>query len=172
MKDDFSKHTNKYDSLHVPVKPLLLFKNIIENCYINIYRHAPASVIKDTRTFHFYMNITVNPTLITTNSYFFLLNIYSQYAVSCNDGKPPKVHDTFAISIIKRTSLCHCTLETKDIYLIGSEINCTDYPNFEVKYSFNFVTEWLYNKPSISLMYSNKDYFYYPSITNFPSIPR
>ncbi len=73
---DFNKDTIQFDNLHVPISALLMFNQQEDNCYLNILGHVRMEIITSTCTFQFYHNISVKPSLLTTNAYYYLMNIF------------------------------------------------------------------------------------------------
>ncbi len=65
LDDDLTHTTLQHDHLHVPTKPLLLFKRLVPNCYIAILNHAPAKVITDTCKSRYYQHIVVPTSLVS-----------------------------------------------------------------------------------------------------------
>ncbi len=74
LNTDFSHTTLQFDHLHVPTRPLLLFKRSVPNCYIAILNHEPVKVIADTCQFRYFQNKVVPTSLVTTANNFFLHN--------------------------------------------------------------------------------------------------
>ncbi len=56
------------------------------------------------------------------------------------------IRTTYSVSIVKRIDLCDCVIQTTEIQLIGSHTNCSSNGNFLIHHTFNFVTQWIYNK--------------------------
>ncbi len=81
--DNMDRNTIHYDHLYVQTTPILLFRWTNKNCYINIIEHAKANIITSTCTFLYFQNITVHASLVTTNDFFFLLNIQDELKVTC-----------------------------------------------------------------------------------------
>jgi hypothetical protein len=170
LNDDFDKWTIQHDGLHVPTTPLLIFTRNFTNCYVNIVQHSPASVITDTCSFKFYRNISVSPTLVATSTHYFLMNVQSEFYVKCSNSKHSVSRTAHSISIIKRTALCRCTINIKNVLLIGSETNCSNSHTFSMQYTYNFVTEWLSNQLSIRFYTQGFNFLNFPSNSYFPSL--
>ncbi len=81
LADNMDRNTIQYDHMYVQMIPILLFRCMNKNCYINIIKHAEAKVIASTCTFLYYHNITIHASLVTTNDSFFLHNIQDKLKV-------------------------------------------------------------------------------------------
>ncbi len=150
LDDNMARNTIQYAHMYVQMTPMLLFRHTNKNCYVNIIEHAAAKVVMSTCTFLYYNNITVHASLVTTNHFFFLLNIQDELKVTCGLYNHETICSTHSVSIVNRKDLCDCVIQTTDIQLIGSHSNCTSNGNFTIYHTFNFVTEWIYNKMTIS----------------------
>ena len=170
LKDNFDKQTMLHDRLYVSTVPMLLFNINNNNCFINIIGNSPANLIIKTCKFKFYNNISVSPTLITTSSHYYLMNVNSHLSVICSNNNASFEKQGYSIDIIKRTALCECTLQMNDILLIGSESKCSNSPSFSMKYTYNFVTEWFSNPDSINFYSQGFQLLKYPSKSFFPSL--
>ncbi len=171
MDIDFDKDTIQFDNLYVPISALLMFNNKENNCYLNILEHVKMEIITSTCIFQFYQNISVKPSLVTTNAYYYLINVFSLMTITCEVDMAVTEKDSFAVTIVSRLDLCRCTLETENIYLLGTATNCTSTPGLKFVYTYNFVTEWLKNKISIPFYQEGLHILRFPSSTLFPSIP-
>ncbi len=87
LDNDFTHPTLQHDHLHVPTKPLLLFKRLVPNCYIVILNHASAKMITDTCKFRYYQNKVVPTTLVSAANHFYLLNVNTEIVVVCGQSK-------------------------------------------------------------------------------------
>ncbi len=87
LDEDYAYTILQHDHLHVPTKPLLLFKRSVPNCCIAILNHASAEVITDTSKFRYYQNIMVPTTLVSTANHFYLLNVNTEIIVVCGQSK-------------------------------------------------------------------------------------
>ncbi len=100
LDDDLAHTTLQNDHLHVPTKPLLLFKRSVPNCYIAILNHVPDEVISDTCKFRYYQNIVVPTSLVSTADHFYLLNVNTEIVVACGQSKGKTIRQVHSISII------------------------------------------------------------------------
>ncbi len=75
LNDNMDRNVIQYDHMYVQTTPILLFRRTNMNCYVNIIKHAAAKIITSTYDFLYYHKITVHATLVTTNDFFYLLNI-------------------------------------------------------------------------------------------------
>ncbi len=83
LDDNMDRNTIQYDHIYVQPTPIVLFRRADRNCYVNIIEHAKASIITSRCIFSHYQNISVHATLVTTNDFFFLLNIKEELRVTC-----------------------------------------------------------------------------------------
>ncbi len=163
LDHDMDRNTIQYDHMYVQTTPILLFRCTNKNCYINIIEHATANVITSTCTFLYYHNITVHASLVTTNDFFFLLNMQEELKVTCGLYNWETTRSTYSASFVNRKDLCDCFIQTAEIQLIGSHSNCSSNGNFDIYYTFNFVTEWIYNKMTMSCYWENDHILSLPS---------
>ncbi len=127
--------------------------------------------IISTCTFQFYRNISVKPSLVTTNAYYYLMNVFSVITFTCQVDIAVTEKNSFAVIIVNQLDLCRCTMKTKNIYLLGTAANCTSTLGLRFVYTYNFVTEWLKKKFSIPFYQEGLHILRFPSSTMFPSIP-
>ncbi len=143
----------------------------MRNCYLKILGNVRMEIITSTYTFQFYHNISVKPSLVTTNAYYYLIKVFSVIPITFEVDMAVTEKESFAVTIVNRLDLCRCTLKTKNIYLLGTATNCTSTPGLRFVYTYNFVTEWLKNKLSIPFYQEGLHILRFPSSTMFPSIP-
>ncbi len=77
LDDSMDRNTIQYDHMYVQTTPILLFRHNNKYCYVNIIEYAKANIITSTCVFSYYDNISVHAMQVTTNEFFFLLNINS-----------------------------------------------------------------------------------------------
>ena len=166
LASDFSRNTMQFDNLYVPKHPILLFELSYRTCIIDILEHAKVDVLIQTCNFKFYQNITVTPSLVTTASHYFLLNVATDLTINCPTSlyTPEGVH---SVSIITRQSLCRCTLQSKTIFVTGTDTNCSTSRQFHIQYTFNFATEYLVHQTDIKGYNKYTPYLSQPSESNF-----
>ncbi len=157
--------------MYVQTEPMLLFRRTNTNCYINIIEHAPALVITSTCTFLYYNEITVHATLVMTPQYFYLLNIFDHLKITCGKYSSKTIRNSHSVSIIKRTDVCDCIIQSVEIQLIGCHSNCTSNGNFTIYHTFNFVTEWLHNNKVMPYYRENEHILRFPSSASIPHLP-
>ncbi len=170
LDNDFSHTTLQHDHLHVPTKPLLLFKRLVPNCYIAILNHAPTKLITDTCRFRYYPHKVVPTTLVSTANHFCLLNVNTEIVVVCVQSKHKIIRQVHSISIISRKDLCLCTTYTNYIIILGTHSNCTTDGQFKIYYTFNFATEWMRSGNDIALDEDNMELLNSPSYSFLPLI--
>ncbi len=100
MDIDFDKDTIQFDNLYVPISVLLMFNHQEDNCYLNILGHVKMEIITSTCTFQFYHNISVKPSLVTTNAYYYLINVFSVITITCEVDMAVTEKDSFAVAIV------------------------------------------------------------------------
>ncbi len=149
------KNTIQYDQMYIQTTPILLFRHTNKNCYVNIIEHANAERITSTCVFSYYNNINVPATLVSTNEYFYLLNIKEEIRITCGQFNRETIRKTYSVSIFSHKDLCNCVLQTNEIQLIGSHSICTSKGNFNIQYTFNFVTESICGKATMSYYREN-----------------
>jgi hypothetical protein len=98
------------------------------------------------------------------------MNVQSKLSVICSNFNASFDKYGYSIDIVKRTALCQCTIQIKNILLIGSESKCSNSPAFSMKYTYNFVTEWFSNPLSIKFYSQGFHFLKYPSKIFFPSL--
>ncbi len=91
--------------------------------------------------FSYYNNINVAATLISTQEYFYLINIKEEIRIIYGQFQRKTIRKTYSVSIISCKDLCNCVLQTNEIQLIDRHQNCTSKGNFHIQYTINFVTE-------------------------------
>ncbi len=143
--NNFDRQVVQYDHMYVQQEPLLLFRRMVKNCYINIIEHAPGKTITYMCTFLYYHKITVHSSLFTTSHSFYLLNINDELNITCGKYGRQTTHVN-SVSIIKRADAYDCVIQSVEIQLIGSHSNCSSNGNFIIYHTFNFVPECLHNK--------------------------
>ncbi len=141
LDDNMDRNAVQYHHMYVKTTPILLFR--WTNKDINIIEHAAANVTMFTCELLYYHKITVHASLVTTNDFFYLLNIQDEIKITCGKCYREAVRETHLVSIIKQKDLCDCVMQTIEIQLIGSYSNCSSNGNFITYHTFNFVTEWL-----------------------------
>ncbi len=97
---DFDKDTIQFDNLHVPTSALLMFNHQEDNCYLNILGHVSTEIITSTYTFQFYRNLSVKPSLVTTNAYYYLMNVFSLISITCEVDMAVTEKISFAVTIV------------------------------------------------------------------------
>ncbi len=166
---NFDWQVVQYDHMYVQQEPLLLFRHIDKNCYINIIEHAPAKTFTSTCTFLYFDKITVHASLVTTSHFVYLLNINDELNITCGKyGRQTTCH-SHSVSIIKCTDACNCVIQSVEIQLIGNHSNCSSNGNFIIYHTFNFVTEWLHNKAVMPYYRENEHLLHLPSKASIPS---
>ncbi len=145
LDDNMDRNVVQYDHMYVQTTPILLFRWTNKNCYVNIIEHAAANVITSTCKFLYYHKITVHATLVTTKDFFYLLNIQDQIKITCGKYNREAVRETHRLALSKGKTYV-TVIQTIEIQLIESHSNCSSNGNFIIYHTFNFVTEWLYNK--------------------------
>ncbi len=60
LDSKFDPKVVQYDHMYVQTEPILLFRRIDKNCYINIIEHAPAKTITSTCTFLYHHKISLH----------------------------------------------------------------------------------------------------------------
>ncbi len=168
LDDNMDRNTIWYDHMCVQKTLILLFRHTNKNCYVNIIEHAAAKVITSTCTFVYYQNITVHASLVTTNDFLFLLNIQEELKVTCGLYNHESIHSAYSVSIVNRKELCDCIIHTTEIQLIGSHSNCCSNGNFTIYHMFNFFTECIYNKMTMSYYRENVHILRLPSQAKLP----
>ncbi len=170
LDDNMDKNSIKYDQMYIQSTPILLFRHANKNCYVNIIEHAKAEVITSTCTFLYYQYITVHATLVTTGDFFFFLSIQDEMRVTCGLFNHETVRSAYSVSIINRKNLCNCLIQTSEIQLIGSHANCSSKRNILIRHTFNFVTEWIRNKKTMSYYRENVDISHLPGQAKLPDL--
>ncbi len=170
LDDSIDRNTIQYDHMLVQTTPILLFRCTDKNCYVNIIEHAKANITISTCVFSYYHNISVHTTLVTTNYFFFLLNIKEELQRTCGKYNHETTRTTYSVSIINCRDLCNCVLQTSEIQLIGSHSNSTSKGNFVVQYTFNLVTEWIHSKSTMSYYRENVHILRLPSQAKLPDL--
>ncbi len=146
LDDNMDRNMIQYDHMYVQTTPILLFRWTNKSSYINIIEHTAANVMTSRCEFLYYHKITVHTTLVTTNNFFYLFNIKNEIKINCGKYNCETVCETHSVSIIKWKDVCDCVIQTTEIQLIGTYSNSISNGNFIIYHTFNFVTEWLYNK--------------------------
>ncbi len=141
LDNNFAKQVVQDDHMYVQQESLLLFRRTDRNCYINIIEHAPANTITSTSTFQYFNKISVHATLVTTNHFFYLLNIYDELKIICGKYNRETIRHSHSVSIIKHSDACDCVIQSTDIQLIGSYTNCSSNGNFIIYHTYSFITE-------------------------------
>ncbi len=149
--------------------PIVLFRRTKKNCYVSIIEHAAANVIISTCEFLYHHKITIHDSLVTTNDFFYLLNIQDEIKITCGKFNHEAVRETHSLSIIKQKDLCDSVIQTIEIQLIGSHSNCSSNGNFIIYHTFNFVTEWLYNKLTMPYYVEKEHMLQLPSKASLPT---
>ncbi len=108
--------------------------------------------------------------MVTTNDFFFLLNIQDKLKVIIRVYNRETIHTTYSFSIVKREDICDCVIQTTEIQLIGSHTNCSTKGNFFIHNTFNFVTKWIYNKGTMSYYRENAHILHLPSQAKVPDL--
>ncbi len=108
---DFDQNTIKYDNLHVSTSALLLYKRNTDNCYLNIVIHADIKDITSTCEFQFFRNIKIKPTLIATDTHYYLLNVVTKLVFTCEVGVVVTEKEPYAIVVLDRQQLCECAVK-------------------------------------------------------------
>ncbi len=156
--------------MYVQTIPILLFRWTNKNCYVNIIEHAAANITTSTCEFLYYHKITVHTSLVTTNDFFYLLNIQNEIKITCGKFNREAVRETHSVIIIKQKDLCDCVIQTIEIQLIGSHTICSSNGNFIIYHTFNSVIEWLYNKMTMPYYREKEHILLLPSQASLPTI--
>ncbi len=112
---NFDRQVVQYDHMYVQQEPLLLFRRMDKNCYINIIEHTPAKTITSTCTFLYYHKITIHASLVTTSHFFYLLNINNELKITCGKYGRQTSCRSHSVSIIKLTDTCDCVIQSVEI---------------------------------------------------------
>ncbi len=136
LDNNFEKQVVQYDHMYVQQEPLLLFRRIDRNCYINIIEHALANTITSTCTFQYFCKISVHATLVTTRHFFYLLNIYDELKITCGKYNRETIRHSHSVSILKCSDACDCVIQSTDIQLIDSHTNCSSNGNFIIYHTY------------------------------------
>ncbi len=102
---NFDRNTIKCDNLHVPISALLLDKRKTDNCYLNIVIHADIKDIKSTCEFQFFRNIKIKPTLVATDTHYYLLNMVTTLVFTCEVSVTLTMKKPYAIVVFDRQQL-------------------------------------------------------------------
>ncbi len=156
--------------MYVQQEPLLLFRKMDKNCYINIIEHAPAKTITSTCTFLYYHKITVHASIFSTSHFFYLLNINDELKITCRKYGRQTTHHSHLVNIIKCTDSWDCVIQSVEIQHIGRHSNCSSNGNFIIYHNFNFVTAWLYNKAVMPYYRENEHLLCLPSKASTPNL--
>ncbi len=120
--------------------------------------------------FLYYHKITLHATIVTTNDFFYVLNIQDEIKITCGKYNHETVREMHSVSIIKQKDICDCVIQTTEIQLIGRHSNCSSNENFIIYDTFNFVTEWLYNKLTMPYYMEKEHILRLPSQARIPAI--
>ncbi len=170
LNDNMDRNIIQYDHMYVETTPILLFRQTNKSCYVNIIERAVANVITSTCMFLYYHKITLHATIVTTNNFFYLLNIEDEIKITCGKYNHVTVCEMHSVSIIKWQDLCDCVIPTTEIQLIGSHSNCSSNETFIIYHTFNFVMEWLYNKLTMPYYREKEHILRLPSQARIPAI--
>ncbi len=172
LDDNMNGNVIQYDHMYVQTTHILLVRWTNKNCYVNIIEHAAADIITSTCDFSYYHKITAHATLVTTNDFFYLLNIQDEIKITCEKYNRESVCETHSVSvsIIKRQDVCDCVIQTTEIQLIGSQSNCSSNGNFIIYHTFNFITEWLSNKFTMPYYRKKEHILTLPGQSKLPAI--
>ncbi len=118
----------------------------------------------------YYHKITVHFTLVTTNDFSYLLNIQDEIKITCGKYNRETVREMHSVSTIKRKDICDYVIQTTEIQLIRRHSNCSSNGNFIIFHTFNFVTEWLYNKLTMPYYSENEHILCLLSQAKIPAI--
>ncbi len=108
LNSDFDGQVVQYDHMYIQQEPLLLFRRIDKNYYINIIEHAPAKTITLTCTFLYYHKITVHASLVTTSHFFYLLSTNDELKITYGKYSRETTCRSHSVSIIKCNDECDC----------------------------------------------------------------
>ncbi len=113
-----------------------------------------------------------NCTRLSSNlkQFFYQLNIQDEIKITCGKFNHEAVCETHLVIIIKRKDLCDCVIQTIEIQLIESHSNSSSNDNFIIYHTFNFVTEWLYNKLTMPYYREKEHILQLPSQASLPTI--
>ncbi len=141
---DFEKFAIKYSNLYVPRDYTLLNTNRTQNCIMNILDRQEPDTIVNTCKIQFFLNITVEPSLVVTEYNFYLLNIKDDIHLICSENSNFAIKAQ-SISIVSKSQLCLCKINIQGYELIGQSNNCTSTRRntLYMQYTYNFVTEYL-----------------------------
>ncbi len=112
LDNNFDRNVIQYDHIYVQTTPILLFRCTNSNCYINIIEHSTANTIMSTCTFLYYHKHTVYATLVSTKTFYYLLNIHDKLKITCSKYNRESVRQSSSVSIIKRRDICDCVIQS------------------------------------------------------------
>ncbi len=162
-----ARNTIQYDHMYVQTTLILVFRCTNKNCCVKIIEHTKANFIMSTCTFLFYHNITVHASLVTTNDSLYRMNWRSP--VEFITVKLFDQHILLASLIGKiYATVLYKQLRSNLLEVIPTAVPMWIY--FLIQHTFNFVTEWIYNKMTMSYYREDTHILRLPSQVILPDL--
>ena len=171
LTDDFVKHTVNYRSLYVPRNAMLLRTDRLRHCVLNILDRRQPEVIAATCKFQYYQALEVSPSLVTTDQFYYLMNVHFEVKIICKAIYKSKSLMSRSLTVVRKEDLCQCDLVFGRYLIFGDNQNCTPTTSVKLQFTYNYVTEWFNFGDLLETFYNGFDLIDDPAWdSSFPDI--